>query len=225
MEGFPLPLLHHRSPIPPPNLWKGVAKYSLFPTPCTFKKSGLVTNRHQLLCNRVADLARKSFMPSHVRYNSLTYIGTAMQVVKTQLDMSPSNNNPPQHQYESGKKGNLLIWYLWHKGMDSVLYTIFVNIDAIFYQYWFPDKCLQIYEKEKKRNYQETCLHKLCHFSPFVIYVDGFLGVEAEETLKHLTICLTAKWQQPYSCMCGYIISRFAITMVRARHCVSGARG
>ena len=64
----------------------------------------------------------------------------------------------------------------------------------------------------------------ICFF-PLSASVDGFLGVEATETLKRLGSRLATKWRKPYSKMCGYVKSRIAITFVRAtHHCIQGSR-
>ena len=44
------------------------------------KKGGLVTARHNELCDRVADLAGKYFTPTHVRNSPLIFAGRAMQM-------------------------------------------------------------------------------------------------------------------------------------------------
>ena len=46
----------------------------------------------------------------------------------------------------------------------------------------------------------------------------GLLGVEATATLKRIASCLTTKCRQPYSRTFGYVMSRIAITLVRATH-------
>ena len=64
--------------------------------------------------------------------------------------------------------------------------------------------------------YMEACLKQRQHFSPFVVSVDGLLGVEATATLKRIASHLATKWKQPYSKTCGYVNSMVAITLVRA---------
>ena len=46
------------------------------------KKGGLVTARHNELCDGVADLANKAFTPAHVRDDPLIYSGRAMSRTK-----------------------------------------------------------------------------------------------------------------------------------------------
>ena len=47
------------------------------------KKGGLVTARHNELCEGVADLAGKAFTPAHVRDDPLIYSGRVMSRTKT----------------------------------------------------------------------------------------------------------------------------------------------
>ena len=82
-----------------------------------------------------------------------------------------------------------------------------------------PVKCLQEAERRKRQMYLEACLQQRRHFSPFVASVDGFLGVEATETLKKVASDLATKWQPSYSKACGYVKIWIAITLVRTTHC------
>ena len=76
----------------------------------------------------------------------------------------------------------------------------------------------------KKRMYLEACLQQRCHFSPFVVSVDGLMWVEATSTFKRLYSRLATKWKQPYLKTCGYVKSRIAITLVCATHqCIRGS--
>ena len=44
-------------------------------------------------------------------------------------------------------------------------------------------------------------------------------------TLKRINSSLAQKWKEPYSCTCGYVKSRVAITFVRTTHyCIQGFR-
>ena len=82
-----------------------------------------------------------------------------------------------------------------------------------------PKKCLETSYEEKKSNYLVACLKQRRHFTPFVVSVDGLLGVEADEILKRISSRLEKKWKETYSCTCGYVKSRVVITLVRATHC------
>ena len=100
-----------------------------------------------------------------------------------------------------------------------------VNTYVLLYLKKAPEKCLHEAEKGKKKMYLVACLQKRQHLSPYVASVDGLLGVEATATLKRIASRLATKWRQPYSKTCGYVKSRFAITLVRATHrCLRGSR-
>ena len=58
-----------------------------------------------------------------------------------------------------------------------------VNTDATSYQSQKPEKCLEASEKEKKKNYLDTCINQRQNFTPFIDSVDVLIGVEAEATL------------------------------------------
>ena len=60
-----------------------------------------------------------------------------------------------------------------------------VNTDTLFHHNKYQDKCLQMAKKENnKKKYLDSRLHQHHHLSPFIVLVDGLLGVEAEATLK-----------------------------------------
>ena len=73
-------------------------------------------------------------------------------------------------------------------------------------------------EKDKKRKYLEYFPQKHCHLYPFIVYINGLLGVQAEATLKRLVICLMTKWKQPYSRICVYFKIRISIVLVCVTH-------
>ena len=89
-----------------------------------------------------------------------------------------------------------------------------VNNDATSYQSKYPKKFLETAEKEREKKYLDACLKQRIQFTPFLVSVDGLLGVEREGTLKCIAICLTMKWKEPYSHTCGYVKSRIVITLV-----------
>ena len=84
-----------------------------------------------------------------------------------------------------------------------------MNTDAISHQSKTPEKYLESDERENKKKYLHTCLNKRRHFTPFVSFVDGLLGIEAAAKLKHIIICPATKWKEPYSHTCGYVKSRW----------------
>ena len=145
------------------------------------------------------------------------FAGCAVQRPKAQ----PAGSKPYLSTNKSEAtehKCDLLIHDLCHNDTDSAHTINVVNTDAKSYPtktlYW----CLQDAVKAKKKMYLEACLQKSLHFSPFVASVDGLLDVEAEATLKMISIRLATKFQQSYSGMCGYSKISISIILVRDPH-------
>ena len=107
------------------------AKFSISHT-FDWKKGGLVTERHNELHDRVADLAGKAFTPSRVRDNPLIYSGRAMKSTKAAPDGAGGKSNKPvaQPPEVTEQKGDLLIRDLWQQGTYSVHDILVVNNDA-----------------------------------------------------------------------------------------------
>ena len=98
--------------------------------------------RHTELCDRVADLAGKAFVPTHMHDNPFISAGCAAQRQKVKTSgttPSPSKKKPEATEY----KGDLLIHDLWKNETDSVHDMRIVDIDAKSYLAKTPDKCLQ----------------------------------------------------------------------------------
>ena len=159
------------------------------------KRGGLVTARHNELRDGVADLAGKAFTPSHVRDKPLIFAGCSVKRPKAKPNRtsgSTDRESAPSPE-ATEQKGELLIRDLWQNGTNSVHDMRVVNTDIKTHAVKTPEKCLQQVERGKKQMYLEACLQKRRHFSLFVASVDGFIGVEATETLKRLASCLATK--------------------------------
>ena len=183
--------------------------------------------RHNNLRDRVVDLSRKAFTPSHVRDDPLIFVGCAVKETKAKpvrtIDSTDLESVMPSEATEH--KGDLLICDLWQNSTDSVHYMRIVKTYTKSHEGKTPEKCLQEADIVKKRIYLEACLQQSRNFSPFVALVDGLTGVEATETLKGIACHMSTKWRQPYSKTCGYVKSRIAITLVRATNlCIWGSR-
>ena len=88
-----------------------------------------------------------------------------------------------------------------------------------------PHKVLEAHERQKKNNYLAACLKQRRDFTPFVVSTDGLLGKEAKTLLRKLSSLIAAKWDKPYSQVCGYVNARMSIAIVRATHlCLRGSR-
>ena len=161
------------------------AKFSIIHT-LDCKKGGLAMARHNELRDGVADLAGKSFTPSHVRDNPFIYSGCAVKRTKATPAGASGNSSQLVAQLPevTEQKGDLFIRDLWQQGTDSVHDMRVVNTDTPTHQKKDPEKCLHKAERGKKKMYLEACLQHRRHLSPFVTSVDGLLGVEATATLK-----------------------------------------
>ena len=142
-------------------------------------RGGLVTERHNEIRDKVADLAGKAFATSHVRDDPLIFVSLSKKRTKakparasgtTDRDRAPSPEVTKQ-------KGDLLIHDLWQNGTDSVHDMCVVSTDAKSHSAKTPEKCLQEVESGNKRMYLEACLQQRRHFSPFIASVDVLLGV------------------------------------------------
>ena len=73
------------------------------------KRGGVVTARHNELCDKVVDLAGKAFTPSHVRKDLLIYQGCAVKRPKAKPAIPSGITNPGDTLPEATEqKGDLL---------------------------------------------------------------------------------------------------------------------
>ena len=100
------------------------------------KKGGLFTARHNEIRDGVADLAGKTFTPSHVRNDPLIYSGRDIR--RTKPTPAGSNKTKPSEQPAAlevtEQKGHLLIRDLWKQGTNSVHDMRVLNTDTLTYQ-------------------------------------------------------------------------------------------
>ena len=113
-----------------PTTVNSLKKVSVYSTPWTVKNaalSPLITNScvtGSLYCN-----ARPSH-PHMCEMNPGIYTGFAIRGVKTQQDGDLLPISPPQAPKELKYKVELLIWYLYQKGMGIINNMHVVNTDA-----------------------------------------------------------------------------------------------
>ena len=134
--------------------------------------------------------------------------------------VSPTQQ-PSGTAIESDQKVSLLIWDLCAQGTYYIINIWVVNMDVASYLQKTLDKILAVTEREKKRNCLDFCLQQRRHFYPFIVSVNGLLGIYAEAMMKRLYRSLSTKWWQPYSRTFGYVQSRFAITILQTtNYCI-----
>jgi hypothetical protein len=88
-----------------------------------------------------------------------------------------------------------------------------------------PHDVQQKQEKVKRTEYLRPCLEQRRSFVPFVVSKDGLLGREAKNLLKPIALRLTAKWEQPYSVVRGFVNARINLAILQATNpCIRGSR-
>ena len=189
------------------------------------KTGGLVICRHNEIRDELIDLASKAFCNSAVRDEPFIHSGrnSAKQLVDEKISNSVLNKFSQKSDNED--RGDVLIRGLWASGTDCIIDVRITDVDAKSNRSKDPMKVLAAHEREKKKKYLEPCLEQRRHFSPFVVSTDGLLGKEAKTLLKKLSAVLAAKWDKPYSQICGYVNARMSIAILRATHmCLRGSR-
>jgi pantothenate kinase len=87
-----------------------------------------------------------------------------------------------------------------------------------------PQRSWKHTKQEKERKHLEDCLEQRCHFTPFVVSIDGLIGRGKRTLMKKLSVMLAEKWEKPYAEVCGYVTARMTITIVRVTHrCLRGS--
>jgi hypothetical protein len=179
------------------------------------KKGGLVISRHNEIRDELSDLASKAFIPSAVRDEPKIFYSRPVE--KKAASNQPNPSVPRTHpKTQCEDRGDLLIRGLWARGTDCIIDVRVTDTDAKSNLSKDPAKVLANHEREKKKKYLEACLGQRRHFTPFVVSTDGLLGREAKILLKKLSALLAAKWEKPYSQVCGYVNARMSIAIVRA---------
>ena len=145
------------------------------------KKGGLVTDCHNELRDKVADLAGKAFIPAYVREDPNIFTSRTVQEGKSKAKGKGKEAPSPE---KGNGKGYILIRDLWTQGKDSIHDMRVVNTDAISYQSKTPENFLETVNRKNKKKYFHACLNKRRRFNPSVASVDGHPRVEAEATLK-----------------------------------------
>ncbi len=130
------------------------------------------------------------------------------------------------HQKVDGEdKGDVLVHGFWVPGTDCIFDVAVIDTDAKSYLSTDPAKVLHNHEKRKNKHYKELCEAQRRHFTPVVVSTDGMLGREAASVIKRLSSLLAAKWEKPYSEVCGYVRARFSVAICRATNrCLRGSR-
>ena len=172
---------------------------------------------HDEVKYEVGAVAMMAFNPSSVRDEPALFQCHAGDSNANTPSTLPSNTNDT--------RGDILIRNCFKNGTDLIIDIRVTDLDAKSYQSRSPEKVLAEQEREKKRKHLSNCLDMRRNFTPFVVSTDGMYGKEAKTLLQHLSRKLAAKWQKPYSQVCGYVFARMSVAIVRATHlCLRGSR-
>ena len=160
-----------------------------------FKKGGLVTSHHNKIYDRVTNLSRKARTSTHTRVEPLIHPGRALKSERSPLDGTHPPKKKPVAAAESKHKGDLLIQDMWKKRTECIINMGVVNTDYASYIHKTPEK--SFFFQSEKLSIWMSVSNNVIDPPTFVVSVNGFMGTEVEDTMKHLVIFLTAKWRQP----------------------------
>ena len=137
-----------------------------------------------------------------------------------------SANNPPvDDPSNDGDRGDILFRGLWQNQHETIVDIRVTDTDANAYKHSNPHVVLKRQEKEKRKKYLRACLEQRRSFVPFVVSTDGLIGPEGKNLLKQIALRLTAKWEQPYSVVRGFVNARINLAILRATDlCIRGSR-
>jgi hypothetical protein len=179
------------------------------------KAGGLVLLRHNDVAWEWHRLCAQALTPAAVSDEPLIHTGRDMQ----------TSANGQSTEALPDNRGDVAAHGFWRRGATTIFDVRITDTDAPTYRSRDPAKVLAAHEKEKKDKYLADCLARRRHFTPLVFSVDGLRGVEATAAGNRLAVMLSAKWNRPYSDVCGYVRSRLAIALARTTSlCLRGAR-
>jgi hypothetical protein len=178
----------------------------------TCAKGGLVLLRHNAMAQEWHDLCASATTPTAVSDEPLIYTGPAA------LRESGADQN-------KDLRGDVAVQGFWKRQTTAIFDIRVTDTDAKSYQGQSAQKSIARQEKEKKDKYVDACVERRRQFTPLVYSVDGLLGSEARAASKRLACLLSQKWKCAYSDVCGYVLSRQALALVRTTSlCLRGTR-
>ena len=179
------------------------------------KKGGLVLLRHNEVQAEWSHLCKIAHTASYVTDEPLIH---SSQDRERPVDNAAEKVDPEL-------RGDVGVHGFWKRGQTTIFDIRVTDTNASSNRGLDPKKVLKRHEKEKKGKYLAGCLARRRSFTPLVFSVDGLHGAEAKAAGKRLAASLSARWNRPYSEVCGYVRSRLAIALVRsASMCLRGAR-
>ena len=98
-----------------------------------------------------------------------------------------------------------------------------VDTDAESYCRRSVRQVIRSAEDEKKAKYSAAVEERRGSFTPFVVSVDGYMGDEADRTLRRLAEVLAGKWDKRYSSVIDWVRAYIHFPIIRASNlCLRG---
>ena len=187
------------------------------------KKGGLVLLCHNDMVAEWHEMCANALTPSAISDEPLIHNGRVAG--GTNGNGAQQAGVQPGDREHRAMRGDVAAHGFWRRATTAIFDVRITDTDAPSYRGQDPTKILARHEKEKKDKYLDACVERRRQFTPLVYSVDGLLGEEARAASKRLASLLANKWKRAYSEVCGYVLSRQALALVRATSlCLRGTR-
>jgi hypothetical protein len=188
------------------------------------KYGGLIILRHDEVTRELIESGTMALRPAAVRDEPL--INPVLKQHPTQTNNRNTTIIPPvDDPSNDGDRGDILFRGLWKNQHKTIAEIRVTDTDANAYEHQNPHDVLRKQEKEKRKKYLCPCLEQRRSFVPFVVSTDGLIGRKPKNLLKQIALRITAKWEQPYSVVRGFVNARINLEILRATNlCIRGSR-
>ena len=160
------------------------------------RRGGLLIRRHNEVRDSLGDLLAMGF-------NSVL-----KEPIVKEGDIYDSNN--------PGLVADLAVRGLWQPQTDVLFDVRVVDTDALSHCHRPVRQVIRSAEDEKKLKYLEAVEERRGSFTPFVVSVDGYLGQEADKTLRRVADVLVYKWEKNYSLVINWVRAYMTFSIIRA---------
>ena len=169
------------------------------------RKGGLVIRRHNEIRDSLGDLMAMGF-------NSVL-----KEPIVLEGDVQGDNQ---------GLVADLAVRRLWQPQTEALFDVRVIDTDAESHRRRSVDQVIQFAENEKKSKYLAAVEERRGSFTPFVMSVDGYMGQEADRTLRRLAEVLVWKWEKHYSSVVNWVRAYMSMSIIRATNmlCLRGSR-
>ena len=168
------------------------------------RKGGLVIRRHNEIRDALGDLMAMGFN----------------NVVKEPIVREGSLDGEVP-----GLVADLAVRGLWQSQTNALFDVRVVDTDAESYCRRPVAQVIKSAEEEKKTKYSAAVEERRGSFTPFVVSVDGYMGREADKSLRRLADALVWKWEKRYSWAIDWVRAYMSVSVIRATNfCLRGSR-